>query len=491
MLQTSTNTRQARLQPIIAAAIQEEIQKAARAGLIEFSQFIDPNARKWYRAGHLRRIADLLERVERGELKRVIISVPPRHWKSSLFAKFLAWYLGRHPEQSIINASYALSLAEKASVEVRENIANNGRYKQLFDVKVARNSNRADDWRLVTGFRSSFRAVGVGGGITGHGANLIGIDDPIADYEAAQSETQREKLWEWYRQVLRTRLEPGGAIVLIQTRWHEDDLAGRLLQAERDEGGEHWEGLNLPAYSEETKSYLWTDRYSVGEYAAIRASVGEYAWGSLYQGNPAPLEGNYIKRSWFEYVPKFPDDATWFVRPVDFAFTEKQTQKHDPDFTATLKATVVNDTVFLAEPRMWRKNIEDTAAEVIAIKWNEPSVRLGIGRVAVKSAIVAALNNSGMTIEEYEEDTDKLARASAWIQLASAGRIKLVGTEKEWEPFMAQWAAFPNGAHDDAVDVVSGACRMLGLVFVTGVGSKKHKARGMQLDKALWKAYGR
>lgn len=462
----------------------------ARAGLTKFAEYIDPAAKQWYRAKHLRLIASVLERVERGELKRVIISVPPRHWKSSLVStKFPMWYLARHPKHSVIAGSYKAELAETFSENIRNNIVSNPRLTSLFpDLRIKRGSNKVSDWLLETGYNSSYRAVGVSSGVTGHGADLLLFDDPISGYEEAQSESQRDKIWERYKSDFRTRLEPGGAIVLITTRWHEDDPAGRLIQAENEAGGERWTVINIPAQDANGR-YLWTDRYPVAEYEAIKATVGEYVWNALYQGNPTQQAGNLIKRAWFEYVPKFPDSVDWFVRPLDVAFTEKQTQKHDPDYTATCKACLHNDWLYLGEPRMWRKGIEDTISEIMGLKWNEPNVRFGMGRIAIKASIVGALENVGLSIEEYEENTDKIARATAWINLASQGRVKLVGTEKEWEPFMAQWTAFPNGAHDDAVDMVSGASQMLGLYFdLTGVVKKTR--RTMQLDSALRGMYG-
>jgi predicted phage terminase large subunit-like protein len=438
---------------------------SARAGLIKFAEYVDPTQKRWYRAKHLKVIAEVLERVEKGDAKRVIISVPPRHWKSSLVSeKFPAWYLGRNPTHAVILTSYALSLAEKFSRSVRETLVSNRRYRVLFDVDIKKDSNRADDWSLVTGVRSSVRAVGVGGGITGHGAQLILIDDPIADYEAAQSETQRNNLWEWYRQVLRTRLEPGGAIVLIQTRWHEDDLAGRLMRAQEEEGGERWERINLPARGVDG-GWLWEDRYSGEEYEAIRAAVGEYAWNALYQGGPTVAAGGMIKRDYFEYVPGLPEGAEWRVRVYDVAFTEKQTQKHDPDYTWTAKGCRWNDWMYVSPPRLFRKDVDGVATDIITTKYGEPRVRLGMGRVAVKSAIVKALNKAGIAIEEYEEVTDKISRATAWINWASTGRVKLVGTEEQWAESMAQFVAFPNGSHDDAVDGMSGLSQMLGLVI--------------------------
>jgi predicted phage terminase large subunit-like protein len=264
--------------------------------------------------------------------------------------------------------------------------------------------------------------------------------------------------------VLRTRLEPGGAIVLIQTRWHEDDLAGRLIRAENEDGGERWHTINLPALSADG-AYLWTDRYTPEDYAAIQSAVGEYAWNALYQGNPVQPSGNLIKREWFEYVHGLPVDAKWQVRAWDVAFTEKQTQKHDPDYTATVAACKHKNILYLGMPRLFRKNIEGVATEIVTSKYSEPSIRYGMGQVAIKASVIEAMVNAGLALTDYKENTDKIARASAWTNWASCGRVMLVGDEKEWEVFMAQWVAFPNGAHDDAVDVVSGISQMLGLVI--------------------------
>ncbi len=501
-------------------AILREVQQMkmdkARDGLIDFCKFIDPQAAHWYKAKHLATIAHELELVEIGRTPRLIITVPPRHWKSSLGSvKFPAWYLGKHNTHAIIEASYSASLSETFSTEIRDTIKTNPRYKALFpDVKLL--TKNVDDWSLRTSVRSAFRAVGVGGGTTGHGANGIIIDDPIADYEAAQSATQRENLWNWYRSVLRTRLEPGGWIVLILTHWHEDDLAGRLLKAEVDDGGEHWEYLNLPAHNDDydidrtnveqeqisdkhsngndvdgvsgLSEWLWEDRFSSDEYLAIQASVGPYAWNALYQGRPKPVEGNLIKEAWFEYVDALPDKVTWKVRAWDFAFTEKQTQKDDPDYTATVCGVVHQDILYLGKPRLFRKNITDTADELVTSKYEEMDIRYGVGAVAIKATLLTAMSMAGLPIESFKELGDKLQRATGWINNASVGRVVLVGDKKEWEQFMAQWTAFPTAAHDDAVDAVSGVAAMLGFVFMT---PEKMRVRPLGAwNDAYRKAYG-
>jgi predicted phage terminase large subunit-like protein len=192
-----------------------------------------------------------------------------------------------------------------------------------------------------------------------------------------------------------------------------------------------------------------------------------------------------IKREWFEYVPQLPVGARWSVRAWDCAFSEKQSQKSDPDWTASVKATVANDCLYLGEPRLFRKSIEDTATEIVKGKMVEVGVRYGMGKVAVKASIVQALNNAGFSIESYgeKEDKDKIARASGWINKASTGHVKLVGDVKEWEAFTSQWWAFPSGAHDDAVDAVSGAAYMLNFVFIKAALKVKSESPWAFVDR--------
>lgn len=437
--------------------------RRARAGLISFACYVDRPVAKWYRAKHLTKIAAHLEKLGAGG--RLAISVAPRHWKSSLTSeKFAAWYLGKNPNHSVIVASHSATLAEKFSRTVRDLVESSPRYHKLFpDAKIRKDSNRGDDWLLETGVRSSFRAVGVGSGIAGFGANLIIIDDLFGTYEQAASATYRENAWQWYRGILRGRLEPGGSIVIVNSRWHEDDTIGRLQKAEKEEGGEHFEIVNLPVW--DGQRYLWQERFSVQEYEALKSAVGDTIWRTQYEGQPVPLSGNLIKRDWFEYVPKLPDGSTWQVRAWDVAWTEKQTQKDDPDYIASVAACQVGDVTYLGLPRLFRTSLEKVATEIISSKMQELRVRYGMGQSAIKASIVTALNNAGFSIEGYAEHTDKIARASGWINRASTGQVKLVGTDKDWEPFTAQWFAFPHGAHDDAIDAVSGVMMMLGLVF--------------------------
>jgi phage terminase large subunit-like protein len=449
--------------------------EAARVGLIDFACYVDPDRQqaKWYKAAHLRKIAALLERCERREIKRLIINVPPRHWKSSLASeKFPAWWLGRNATDSVIIASYASSLAEKYSKSVRELISS-ARYRQLFpDVRIRKDSNRADDWLLESGYRTSFRAVGTGGGIAGYGFDLAVIDD-VSDPNKQASRTETENDWNWYKNVIRTRAEPDAVIVIVNNRVGVDDLTGYLLDKERNDSAdppEDWMVVNLPALDETTGTYLWEERFGIEYYQKIQNDPN--LWRIQYQQRPTIEEGTLIKREWFghkladdswEYdiAPALPVGATWTVQPIDAAFTEKQTQKHDPDWCATCKMCFYNNIVWLGQPRLWRKGTAETIAEIVSLKMENPKIRLGMGRVAIRSDIIAALNNAGYNIEEYPEIKDKISASSGWRNVAETGRVRLVGTVKEWEQAFEQWFGFPNALHDDAVDMVTIGYRML------------------------------
>ncbi len=477
----------------------------ARRHLIDFARYIDPNAAASYSARHLAKIAEYLERVERGistasdsspsaagepkeGIKRLIIETPPRHWKSSLVSdKFPAWFLGRHPEATVLLASYAVSLAKKFSRSVRDTIEGNELYQQVFPgVKVRPDTRDATDWALEGQKRSSLRAAGVGGGMTGHGGQLLIIDDPTAGLEDALSELVQENQEQWYHGTWYNRREPNAAIVIIMQRWPGKDLVERLLEAERERGGEHWEVLRLPAVCDSPEDPigrrigegLWEERFGAKFYAETQANLLPWVWNALWQQNPTEQEGTDIKRSWFEghYAACLPDGVCWQVHAFDTAMTLKQVNKPDPDYTADVKACLHQGNLYLGEPRLRRCEWNQVVDDIRTCRIRDPRVRIGMGKALHETAALQALARQGVPIEQYAESDDPRARALAWINQASIGRVFLVGTPAQWEPFMAQWTAFPRGKHDDAVACVSGAVRMLGLVFdVTGVKPERRE----------------
>ncbi len=440
----------------------------ARRDLIEFACYVDPLQAPQYRAAHLHSIAQVLERVERGECKRVIIAVPRRHWKSSLCSEKLpAWWLGRRNRDSVIVASYALSLAQKFSKRVRELIMANERYQAVFPgTKIQRDSGAADDWLLETGYRTSFRAVGTGGGIAGHGAQLILLDD-VSDPNKALSETEAENDWEWYKTVIRPCLERDGAIVIVNNRVGVNDLTGHLLDPERNDSAdppEDWEYVKIPAYDAECQRYLWEDRFGHEYYQKLELDPS--LWRVQYMQEPTPAEGTEIRREWFEFVPQLPEGVNEQCRVIDTALTLKKTEKPDPDYTASIGSAMARGWLYLVEPVKFRREIPDVVNWIRDRKHLTPAVRFGMAAAAGETITKQFLARQGVPIHDLAaENVDLRVRLAAFISFASRGLVKLVGKPAQWEAFVAEATAFPNGKHDDLLACCAGLTQMHGLVL--------------------------
>ncbi|WP_404974793.1 terminase large subunit domain-containing protein [[Kitasatospora] papulosa] len=262
---------------------------------------------KEMQAKHLDLIDRVFRDIARGIPRKVLITMPPRHGKSRRAARWAPlWYLSRHPDHRVMIASYSADLADDHGRWIRDAINGYGNQVGLYLHAGSKAANRFDladkdgnrlDGGLVT--------AGVGGGLTGKGAHLAVVDDPIKDDADAQSPTMRKRLWDWWTSVLLTRIEPGGSVIVIQTRWHEDDLAGRILAGE---DASDWTILDLPAIADspddplgrEIGSPLWPRRYGLKALAKIRRSVGERVWWSLFQQKPRPMSGGVWKQEWID-----------------------------------------------------------------------------------------------------------------------------------------------------------------------------------------------
>lgn len=320
----------------------EELMIAAAKGHLRlFGQYATP-AWDW-NPEHWQLIAKKLMQVERGEIKRLMIFSPPRHGKSELGTiHFPAWFMMRNPDKRVIITSYASQLAHTFSRRIRSLVGEFG--PKLFNVHLDPKSKSVDEWD-IEGRHGKLIAQGVGGAITGQGASLFVIDDPFKNAEEANSPTIRQKVWDWYTSTAYTRLEPSGAIVLTLTRWHDDDLAGRLIREMGQEGGEQWEILKLPALAENTAATpdplgrkdgdaLWASRFSAADLKRIMVAVGTYVWNALYQQRPQDLLGGGFKAHWFKWYTKNEvayEDGQWLFRGekmtlyqgVDPAISEK------------------------------------------------------------------------------------------------------------------------------------------------------------------------
>lgn len=276
-----------------ALSAERDRRVRARSDLLAFTQY---TFSQYQAAPHHRRIARTLEAVERGEIDRLIVTMPPRHGKSEgVTIRFPAWALGRNPKRQIITACYNADLASGFGRSVR-NIVKTPAYGQIFDTKLARDSQAANRWGTIAG--GAYIAAGVGTAITGRGADIFIIDDPLKDRAEAESELRRQAVWDWYTSTAYTRLMPGGAVIIVQTRWHEDDLAGRLLDHQA-KGGDQWHRLDLPAINGRGEA-LWPERYPVSALNRIKAAIGPRDWSALYQQTPSPDDGDFFRREWFD-----------------------------------------------------------------------------------------------------------------------------------------------------------------------------------------------
>lgn len=406
---------------------------------------------------HLQHIRTQLDRVTSGEIDRLILTVPPRHGKSELVTvRYPAWLLERGPERRVIVGAYNQTLANKFSRKTR-NIARD---------RVALNDERTavDDWE--TEANGGLRAVGVGAGVTGMGGDLIVIDDPVKNRQEANSQAYRDRVWDWYTDDLYTRLEPGGAIILIMTRWHEDDLAGRLLA---DTEGDRWTVVNLPALAEDDDPLgrkpgqaLCPERYDEAALARIQRVMGN-SWYALYQQRPTAAEGEFFKRQWFEIVPALPTGCT-FVRWWDKAGSK------DGDFTAGVLMAKAPDGKFYVVDVMrgqWlaaeREAIIRQTAELDRQRfgtvtiWHEQEPGSG----GKDSAAATTKNLSGFAVFSERSTGDKTTRAEPFQAQAMVGNVKLV--RGAWNTaYLTELTSFPQGgSNDDQVDGSSGAFNKL------------------------------
>jgi predicted phage terminase large subunit-like protein len=440
-----------------AAAVELLKRRRARASLIDFTTYTKPD---FTVGAHHRQIADALESVERGECDRLMIFAPPRHTKSELASRrFPAWYLGRHPDKQLIAATYSGDFALDFGRDVR-GIVQGEEFRALFpEVTLAADSQAANRWHTSKGGVSVY--VGVGGPITGRGAHIALIDDPFKNREEADSEVRRETVWKWYTSTLRTRLMPGGAIILILTRWHEDDLAGRLL----DRQGDQWKVVELPAIAGENTANeraLWPEWYDLDSLKRIRADVGPRDWSALYQQRPTPDDGTFFKREWFRWYDEPPKHLSRYVCS-DYAvsegggdFTEHGAFGLDPDSNVYLLDWWSGQTT----ADVWIESLLDMAAT------HKPFAAFGesgVIRKAVEPFLIrrARERREFCRFEWISRTGNKAAMARGFQARAAMGKVYLPRNKPWVEELLRQLLTFPAGKHDDKVDV----CALMGMAL--------------------------
>ena len=430
----------------------------AKAHLLPFIEYTHHN---WQSGAHHKLICDKLEAVERGEIKRLLICTPPRHSKSEIATKrFPAWYLGRNPDKQVICCSYNDEIATDFGRDVR-NLVTDQLFKNVHPgVSLAPDATAAGRW--VTNKGGIYTAAGVGGTITGRGAHIAIIDDPLKNREEADSERIRDTIWKWYTSTLYTRLMPGGAIILICTRWHEDDLAARVIESEK------WEQLILPAISNDKALWPeWYDLATLKEKRDLLMKSSPRDWYALYQQEPRSEQGTYIQREWFkERWIKKPSPVNVYMS-ADFAVA-KQKEGKDPDWTEI--------GVFGITPNDKINVIDWWGGQTTSDQWIERLIDLfekhrplcffgegGVIRHAIEPFLVRRMRERKVycRLEWLNPIHDKSTDGRAFQARAAMGNVVLPQGVEWAERILSQWVGFPGAKKDDAFDCIAKMCRAI------------------------------
>jgi len=462
--------------------IREELfRRQARRSLLAFTQYTFPN-RSFIFNWHHKIITDEIEAcLDSQEPYNLMLFVPPRHSKSELCSRRLPAYIfGKNPDAQVIFTSYSAGMAEMMSRDAQRIMLSDS-YREVFpNTRLKTRGSRTDDNAIkqagefsIVNHRGIFKATGIGGGITGRGADIAIIDDPIKNREEAESKTVRESTIEWYRSTLRTRLEKGGRIILLMTRWHVDDLAGQLIkQFKTSSEVDRWRIISLPAIYEKSEyshpednrkvgQALWPAKYNEKSLARIKATTLAYNWNSEYQQRPLPPGGAIIKRAWLQVVEKAPIALNW-VRYWDLAVSKKT----KADYTASGQMAVDKDgNVFVR--KFVREQLEWPAVRrmIVSIAIQE-RVPVGIEQVSTQKGFVDDLftmpQMRDINLCGYNVDTDKLTRALPWIARAGAGKFYIV-RGKGVDEYIDELVEFTGkgDTHDDQIDWTSGCWTML------------------------------
>ena len=419
-------------------------------------------------APHTKLMAQKLQQVEEGKIKRLIILLPPRHSKSRTVSEtFPSYFIGKGKHQGkdrrVILTSYGDSLARRFGRYNRNIIEEYG--EKVFNVKLDQSNTSITNWSLA-GSDAGMISTGIGGGITGEGADLLIIDDPIKNRKEADSITYRNMIWDEWQNTLYTRLQPDGAVIIIVTRWHEDDLVGRLLNPNYGEV-EDWDIVRLPAIAEKGDLLgrkegepLWPERNFDKNWAEkTKAAVGSRVWASLYQQRPAPAEGNITNREWWQYYDELPD-LEEMIQSWDLTFKKTQTGSYVVGQVWGAKGP---DRYLIDQVRA-RLDFTGTLRAIRTLSKKYPEARqILIEDAANGPAIISTLRREIGGIIPIKPEGSKEERAAAVSPQIEAGNVFLPRPGKApWvQDFIEEWAVFPLGEYDDQVDAASQALNRL------------------------------
>jgi predicted phage terminase large subunit-like protein len=445
--------------PKIKALLNEDKKEKCRQN---FLPFVKEMWSAFIAGRHHKDMADAFERVANGSLKRLIINMPPRHTKSE-FASYLfpAWYLGKYPHKKIIQTAHTAELATNFGRKVRNLVATPD-YQALFPTKLSSDSKAAGRWNTNKG--GDYFAIGVGGAVTGKGADVLIIDDPHSEQEAMQGNPAVfDRVYEWYSSGPRQRLQPGGSIIIVMTRWSKRDLTGQIINNSIKRDGDEWEQIEFPALMPSGKP-LWSEFWSQKELEAIKNERPVSKWEAQYQQNPTSEEGAIIKREmWKIWEKDEPPPCEFIIQSWDTAF-EKNNRA---DYSACTTWGVFHKTdsegyevahIILLDAFKERLEFPELKKKAQELYEDWQPDALIVEKKAAGAPLIYEMRRMGIPLQEYtpSKGSDKIARVNAVSDLFASGFVWCPDTR--WaEEVMEECASFPNGEHDDLVDSMSQA----------------------------------
>ena len=440
-------------------ALQELKRKeGARSKFLNFVNEVWPT---FISGRHHARMAEAFERVARGECKRLIINMPPRHTKSE-FASYLlpARFLGKFPHKKVIQASHTAELAVGFGRKVR-NLVDSDVYRSIFpDLNLQSDSKAAGRWNTSKG--GDYFAIGVGGAVTGKGADVLIIDDPHSEQEAALAQINPDiydKVYEWYTSGPRQRLQPGGSIVIVMTRWSLRDLTGQVIKSAAARGGDDWEVIEFPAILP-SGNPLWPEFWSMDELSKLRQELPNSKWMAQYQQQPTSEQSAIVKREWWKIWEKEdPPPCDYILQTWDTAF-EKNTRA---DYSACTTWGIWYNPDDNDQPNIILLNSFKERMEWVELKktafqhykdWEPDSIL--IEKKATGAPLIYEFRAMGIPAQEFtpSKGQDKISRLNAVSDLIASGKVWVPQTR--WaEELVDEIASFPSGEHDDLVDATT------------------------------------
>jgi phage terminase large subunit-like protein len=458
----------------------------------EMREFIEFTYDGWESSRHHDALFELADRLVHGKNQRIMISLPPRHSKSEIFSiRLPAYFLGVHPDRQIIHVSYSSNLSNTFSRQIRQLVRDSASYRTLFTTRLDQERTRIDDWKTTLG--GGFKSTGIGGGLTGHGCDLLIIDDPVKEGDE-NSPTTLQQHYEWYNSAARTRLLPDANIVIVMTRWHTRDLVGRLRDlAEANESADQWDVVELPALADsdddplgrELGEPLWAARFDRDALEAVRVMSDRY-WMALYQQKPLDEMGATFERGWFNRFNVIPElerqSGAWCF---DLALS-----KDDRGDYSVFGRWIYSDGVlWVHRIHQLRDNWHSVKERIIDLMNAHPHDKFVFPTNILELAAVQDLKyhkrvNNPRQLVEVSMKGDKDQRARLYSDRAASGRA-YVEVGAEGDAFINEHALFPD-EHDDFVDMSSVACHYFGLheeVRVIARGDDEQRARLIAREK--------